>query len=126
MYGVNYAWGNFGTDFGGLAAWNQKGVAGSQATYTTSLTDMANNGVDVVRWWMFPSLSSDSIKLDSSKSPTGLGATVVSDINAALAIAAQLDIHIKLTLFSFDSFWADYTSGGVTFPSIQPIVIVGT
>jgi hypothetical protein len=66
------------------------------------------------------------VKLDSSKTPTGLGSTVVDDINAALDIAAQLDIHIKLTLFSFDSFWADYTNSGITFPSLQPIATDAT
>jgi len=126
MYGVNYAWANFGNDFGGLATWNQPGVAGAKAARTTDMTDMANNGVDVIRWWMFPQLGSDAIKLDGSKTPTGLGTTVVSDINAALSIAAQLNVHIKLTLFSFDSFWADYTVNGVPFPSLQPMVTDAT
>jgi hypothetical protein len=126
MYGVNYAWSSFAGDFGGISAWSQKGVAGAKAARTTDLTDMKNNGVDVVRWWMFPDIGGDGVKLDSSKTPTGLGSTVVDDINAALEIAADLDIHIKLTLFSFDSFWVEYTNSGITFPSLQPIVIDDT
>lgn len=126
MYGVNYAWASFAGDFGGISAWNQQGVAGAKAARTTDLTDMKNNGVDVVRWWMFPDLGGDGIELDSSKTPTGVGGTLVADINAALDIAATLDIHIKLTLFSFDSFWADYTNSGLTFPSLQPIATDAT
>ncbi len=126
MYGVNYAWAYFAGDFGGISAWNQQGVAGAKDARTTDLTDMKNNGVDVVRWWMFPDLGGDGVKLDSSKTPTGVGSTLVADINAALDIAATLDIHIKLTLFSFDSFWAEFVDSGLTFPSLQPIATDAT
>jgi hypothetical protein len=126
MYGVNYAWASFAGDFGGLSAWSQKGVAGAKAARTTDLTDMKNNGVDVVRWWMFPDLGGDGVKLDSTKTPSGIGGTLVDDINAALEIAASLDIHVKLTLFSFDSFWNEFVDSGLTFPSLQPIVTDAT
>jgi hypothetical protein len=71
---------------------------------------------------MFPDLGGDGVKLDASKTPTGIGGTLVADINAALEIANTLDIHIKLTLFSFDSFWAEFVDSGLTFPSLSPIV----
>jgi hypothetical protein len=125
-YGVNYAWSYFGGDFGGIAAWSQQGVAGAKAARTTDMTDMANNGVDVIRWWMFPDLRGDGIKLDSNKSPSGLGTTVVDDINAALDIAKTLDLHLKLTLFSFDNFCADRTDSGITIVGLQPIVTDAT
>jgi hypothetical protein len=132
MYGVNYAWSstnsnaNFGTDFGGLATWSKQGVAATKTARITDMTDMRDNGVDVVRWWMFPALAGDGLKFDSSKTPTGIGGTLVDDINAALDIAATLDMHIKLTLFSFDSFWNEFVSGGVTFPSLKPIITDAT
>jgi hypothetical protein len=128
MYGVNFAWSkdadaNFGTDFGGFSAWSKKGVAAAKAARTTDMTDMKNNGVDVIRWWMFPSIGfADAIKLDSNKSPTGLGGTTIDDINAALEIAASLDLHIKLTLFSFDNFSPDKEVSGVTSVCIKPII----
>jgi len=53
----HYAWSYYGGDFRGISAWNQQGVAGAKAARTTDLTDMKNNGVDVVRWWMFPDLA---------------------------------------------------------------------
>jgi hypothetical protein len=129
MYGVNYAWSstnnsaNFGSDFGGLSAWNKQGVAATKEARTTDMKEMKDSGVDVLRWWMFPSLAGDGLKFDSDKTPSGIGGTLVDDINAALDIAASLDMHIKLTLFSFDSFWNEFVTGGVTFPSLKPIII---
>jgi hypothetical protein len=90
------------------------------------MTDMKNNGVDVIRWWMFPDLRGDGIKLDGNKSPSGLGATVLDDVAAALDIAKQLDLHIKLTFFSFDNFCADRTDSGLTVVGLQPIVADAT
>lgn len=129
MYGVNFAWSsdagqaNFGTDFGGFSTWSKEGVAAAKAGRTTDLTDMKDNGVDVVRWWMFPQLYGEAILLDATKTPMGVGGTLIDDVKAALDIAAQLDLHIKLTLFSFDSFWNDFVVSGITFPSLKPIAI---
>jgi hypothetical protein len=125
-YGVNYAWANFAGDFGGISAWSQQGVAGAKSARTTDMTDMKNNGVDVIRWWMFPDLRGDGIKLDGSKTPTGLGTTVIDDVKAALDVAQQLDLHIKLTLFSFDNFCAERTDSGLTIVGLQPIVTDAT
>jgi len=49
-----------------------------------------------------------------------VGSTLVADISAALDIAATLDMHIKLTLFSFNDFYADYTDSGLTIVGLQP------
>jgi len=128
MYGVNYAWSstnnsaNFGSDFGGLAAWSKQGVAATKAARTTDMTDMKDNGVDILRWWMFPSLAGDGLKFDTNKTPSGIGGTLIDDINAALDIAGTLDLHIKLTLFSFDTFWNEFVTSGVTFPGLKPII----
>lgn len=125
-YGVNYAWAYFGGDFGGISAWSQKGVAGAKAERTSEMTDMKDHGVDVIRWWMFPDLRGDGIKLDDSRTPTGLGDTVLDDVEAALAIAAELDLHIKLTFFSFDNFCADRTDSGIDIVGLKPIVVDAT
>jgi hypothetical protein len=117
MYGVNFAWLNYAADFGGKASWNMKGVDADRATYMASIKDMKDNGVDVIRWWMFPDLRGDGIVLDSStKSPTGLGKTVLDDVRAALDIAAEQDVHIKLTLFSFNNFNVDNQDSVSTAP----------
>jgi hypothetical protein len=108
-YGANFAWKNFACDFGGKASWSMKGVAADKANFTTAIKDMKSYGVGLIRWWMFPDLRGDGIKLDSTtaKNPTGLGATVLDDVNAALAIAAEQDVYIQLTIFSFDNFKPD-------------------
>jgi hypothetical protein len=109
MHGANYAWQNFGTDFGGYATWSQKGVAAAKSTYTKAMQDMKDNGVDVIRWWMFPNLdTTDGIQWNGD-SATGLGSTTAADIQAALDIAASVGVHIQLTLFSFDDFKTENT-----------------
>lgn len=109
MYGANYAWQNFGTDFGGFAKWSKKGVAADKSTYTAAMQDMKDNGVDVIRWWVFPNLdNTDGIAWDSDTA-TGLGGTALADFEAALEIAASLDMHIQLTPFSFDDFKTENT-----------------
>jgi hypothetical protein len=90
------------------------------------MTEMKDNGVDVIRWWMFPDLRGDGIELDGNQTPTGLGATVIDDVNAALDIAKQLDLHIRFTLFSFDNFCATRTDSGLTIVGLNPIVTDAT
>jgi hypothetical protein len=126
MYGLNYAWRNFGGDFGGLATWGQKGVAGDVATYQKDLADMHAHGVSVIRWWMFPELRGEGVSVDTSGTPTGLGATTLADLAAALDLAEKNDVYLMLTLFSFDGFRATRTDSGLKIPGIQPLVIDAT
>jgi hypothetical protein len=102
LFGVNYAWQNWGYDFGGGAT----GVAQDTATVKAALQDMQSHGVDVIRWWMFQQFNGNNgVALDSSGIPTGnAGGTLVADIQAALALAAQVGVHFNFTLFSFDNF----------------------
>lgn len=111
-YGVNYAWSgvsgtdnqHFGTDFGGYATWSQKGVSQDRDRYKTDMQAMKDNGVDVIRWWMFPNLdNTDAFTWDSNNYPTGLGGTLLADIEAALEIAKEVGVHLQLTIFSFDT-----------------------
>lgn len=104
FYGVNYPWNTFGWDFGGAGA----GVAQNRAAILADLRDLAGNGVDVVRWWMYPDLDAPGIVFDSSGSPTGLGGSSVADVQAAIDLAVQAGVHLNLTLFSFDDFnWSN-------------------
>jgi hypothetical protein len=123
LYGANFAWKNFGCDFGGKAAWGYKGVSGDKEGFTAAIKEMKDNGVDAIRWWMFPDLRSDGIVLDSptSKNVTGVGGTLLADIDAALSIAAEQDVHIVLTIFSFDNFKPDNTKDAI--PGTMDIVV---
>jgi hypothetical protein len=117
MYGVNYAWGRFAGDFGG-----GRGVTANRANIQNQLTDMRANGVDSIRWWVWPNLNASNVLLDAGGTPTGLGATVIDDVNNALSLAAQIGVHIQFTMFSFDNFRPDTAS----IKSLRPIVVDAT
>ncbi len=123
LYGLNYAWRNFGGDFGGIAAWSQKGVAASLAAYDADLADMRAHGVSVVRWWMFPEFRGEGVTVDSSGTATGLGATTLADLSAAIDLAEKHDLYLMLTPFSFDGFRPARTTAGLFVPSLQPMVV---
>ncbi|MCL2450644.1 MAG: endo-1,4-beta-glucanase [Polyangiaceae bacterium] len=102
LFGENYAWQNWGYDFGG----GSSGVAGNSSTVKSALQDMQSHGADVIRWWMFEEINGQNgLALDGSGVPAGgAGGTLVADIQAALSLAAQVGVHYNFTLFSFDNF----------------------
>ncbi len=122
MYGVNYAWNHFAGDFGGIPEWGQSGVAGDRDTYRGQLQEMHDHGVSVIRWWMFPDFRGDGIAFDGSENPTGLGATTLADLEAALELAEETDVYLMLCIFSFDNFRPSRTDSGVYIPGMTPIV----
>lgn len=122
MFGVNYAWINFGMDFGGA----DKGVAANQANVLRDLKDMKDNGVSVVRWWMHPSFWGTGVTFDSSGTATGIAGTEQADIEAALALAEQAGVYLKLTLFSFDNFRGDDKAGHGITPIVNDAKKVST
>lgn len=120
--GINYAWRNFGADFGGLAAWSLSGPSGATATYNADLARMRANGASVVRWWMFPDLRGDGIEVDTDGNPTGITDTAIADIEKALELAQRNDLYLVFTLFSFDAFRPSRTESSVDIPGLTPIV----
>ncbi|WP_437500376.1 endo-1,4-beta-glucanase [Sorangium sp. So ce1099] len=124
MYGVNYAWRDFGADFGGQSRWSQSGVSGKKGEVLADLQDMRANGVDVVRWWIYPRFYGDQIAFDGQGNPTGLGGTSTQDILAALELAEQAQVNVMFTLFSFDGFYkaTHNPPSGLTAVSMGPIV----
>jgi hypothetical protein len=124
MYGVNYAWHHFGGDFGGISTWNQAGVAATPAV-DTELADMKAQGVNVVRWWIFPDFRSDGVRFDGNDTPLGLGGTFLADLNKALELAEKYDLYLMLDIFSFDAFRPTTTSYGVTIRGLNPMILDG-
>ncbi len=122
MHGVNYAWRNFGADFGGLAAWGINGVA-KTPVIDTEFADIKAQGGNVIRWWVMPNFRSDGIVFDSNDKPVRLGGTFIDDLNAALALAEKHNVYLMLNLFSFDNFNPTTTSSGVRIRGLQPIVL---
>ena len=129
LLGANYAWWNYGTDFG-TGGWGKYTDWGDVAD---NFAAMHAQGVRVVRWWVFadgrysPDFSADG-------TVSGLDASFLPDIDRALQIAA--DSHIVLLLTVMDSsMWsgANYSgavelgghAGIVTDPLIQQSFLDG-
>ncbi len=122
MHGINYAWSDFAADFGGIAQWNQPGVAAALDVHRAALADMKDHGVGVARWWVWPDLRGDSIVVDDTETPTGLGGTTLADLNAALTLAEETDTYLMLCLFSFDGFRPSRDISGLWTPGLTDIV----
>ncbi len=122
MYGVNYAWHNFAGDFGGIGPWGQKGVSGDPNVYLADLKDMRAHGASVIRWWVFPDFRGDGVEFDSAETATGLSATAIADVQKALDLAAQADVFLMLTIFSFDNFSPSKDVAGIWVPGMAPMV----
>jgi hypothetical protein len=120
--GINYAWRNFGADFGGLAAWSLQGVSAGSAGYAADLSAMKAAGASLIRWWVFPDFRGDGVTFDASDDPTGLSATALADMAKALELAQQADVYLVPTIFSFDAFRPKMTTEGVTVRSITGLV----
>lgn len=124
--GINYAWHDFGADFGGLAQWGMGGITATRTAVNAELADMRANGVSVVRWWMFPDFRGDGVVFDASGNPTGLSETARRDIQTALELAAENDLYVVLTLFSFDNFRPARVDADVEILGITPLVTDAT
>jgi hypothetical protein len=99
MHGLNYAWREYGGDFGG---WGR--VSDHADEIRAQFQDLSTSGINVVRWWIFPSTASGAIQFDAEALPTGVSAEALEDVNAALAIAAETNMSIQPTLFTFNNY----------------------
>lgn len=122
LHGVNYAWHSFGSDFGGIQQWGMPGVSGMPEV-SNELADMKKHGSNVVRWWIFADLRGDGMMLDANGTPVGLGGTFLQDLRQALDLAAEHDLYLMLTVFSFDAFRPTKTVSGRLFPGIKSIAV---
>jgi hypothetical protein len=121
LYGMNYAWNQYGGDFGGLAAWNWKGVTANYQAIDADFADMKAHGVNVVRWWMFPSLWGDGIRFNEAGTPLGLNAAIKEDLKTAIGLTEKHDMYIMLTLWSATSFSPTKVTSGAKHKSLYPI-----
>lgn len=122
MYGINYAWRNFGSDFGGNAAWNQAGVS-NNPQIATDLATFAANGVSVVRWWVFPDFRGDGVRFDAQDNVLGLGGSALADLERALELAEKNNLYLMLTVWSFDNFRPTKQADGIRARGIRPMVV---
>lgn len=120
-YGLNYAWYQFGTDFGGLELWGHRGVAAERDANRANLADMRAHGANVVRWWVLPDFRGDGVAFDDEERPIGVGPTLEADVAAALELAAESDVWLMLCLFSFDAFRPSQDVAGSWTPGLSAI-----
>ncbi len=125
-YGINYAWKNYSGDFGGISAWAKKGVAADPTPYQEELNDMAANGIEVVRWWVWPEFWTDAITFDADGAPNQLGQQAIDDALKALELADEAGIRVMLCLYSFDGFRPTREDYGLTMTGYRDIVIDDT
>lgn len=121
--GTNWAWHEYGADFGGITGWSLPGVSANPSAYQADLTAMTGRKVNVIRWWLFPRLDSSGITFGTDDVPTGIGGTMAADLEKALALAEQNDVYLLLTFFSFNNFEPTKDEDVVHHVGLQPIVL---
>lgn len=101
VHGANLPWYNWGCDFGcgsngGASSPTVRAAAGA------AFADAKANGINVIRWWVFPG-DPWQITRGPGGEPTGINPAVYTDLDAALALAEQYDVYLDLVLFSAPS-----------------------
>ncbi len=122
-FGINYAWQHFANDFGGNDVWAKRGVAEDPDSYARELNEMAEHGVKVVRWWVWPELWTSAITFDGNGVPQPLGQQAIDDGLKALELAANANIRIMFCLWSFDGFRPSRDVVGIQATGYRDIVI---
>lgn len=108
LSGVNVPWqnGGYGADFATVEEWRQH-------TYSSTATDqmfadLAANGVNSARWWLFADgRGAPEFDSPSGGAVTGFDATTLPSLADAAQLAAKHNIRLVLTLWSFDMLKAD-------------------
>jgi hypothetical protein len=108
LYGVNYPWLTYGTDFG-------SGGFGHLANPTQVKADMAtfaNEGGHVLRWWLWVDGRYDPL-FGSNGQVTGFDPQFFSDLDTELQYVADNHIYLDLTLLDTSVLDAAQVTNGV-------------
>jgi hypothetical protein len=108
LYGVNYPWLTYGTDFG-------DGGFGHLANPNQAKADMAtfaNEGGHVLRWWLWVDARYDPL-FGTSGQVTGFDPLFFADLDVALQYAASNHVYLDLTLFDTSVLDAAQSTNGV-------------
>ncbi|MBL8971969.1 MAG: cellulase family glycosylhydrolase, partial [Myxococcales bacterium] len=105
LLGANYPWKSYGGDFGSNA-WGVYGVHTKPDEIAGQFQQMAEGGLQVVRWFIFTDGRAGVI-FDNSGTPSGLHEDVLKDFDAAVSIARDHGIYLVPVLFDFHwMFWS--------------------
>jgi hypothetical protein len=108
LYGINYPWLSYGTDFG-------DGGFGHLANPDEVKSDMvtfAGQGGHVLRWWIWVDARYDPL-FGSNGQVTGFDSLFFSDLDTELQYVADNHIYLDLTLFDTSVLDAAQTVSGV-------------
>ena len=122
-YGINYAWKHYSGDFGGISPWVKQGVAADPAPFEEELNDMAANGIEVIRWWVWPEFWTDAITFDANGSPNRIGQQAIDDALKALELVDNAGMRVMFCIFSFDGFRPTREKFGITMTGYHDIVV---
>lgn len=118
VHGVNLAWWNYGSDFGGGSS-NGASSTATQAGLVPWFAKIQAAGMTVVRWWVFPDASqiTTHFTLDGSGNPSGFSTNFYHDLEAAFTLATTYGVRLQLTLFNhpidIPAAWRDTGNGRV-------------
>ncbi len=122
-YGINYAWKHYSGDFGGIGPWVKEGVAADPAPFEQELNDMAANGIEVIRWWVWPEFWTDAITFDANGTPNQLGQQAIDDALKALELVDNAGMRVMFCMFSFDGFRPTREKFGIKMTGYHDIVV---
>jgi hypothetical protein len=101
LNGANIPWDNFGTDFGAGTY--------SSSWWNTAFSNLHTGGANAARIWLHCD-GRATPTFNSNGDVTGISSTLVSNLQNMLTEAANNDIHIYLSLWSFDLFNNNHAS----------------
>jgi hypothetical protein len=108
LYGINYPWLNFGTDFGSGGFGHLANPGQVQADMAT----FANAGGHFLRWWVWVDGRYDPL-FGSNGQVTGFDPLFFSDLDTGLQYAADNHIYLDLTLLDTSLLDAVQSVNGV-------------
>jgi hypothetical protein len=108
LYGINYPWLTYGTDFGNGGF----GHLANPAQVKSDMTTFASEGGHVLRWWLWVDARYDPL-FDSSGKVTGFDSQFFDDLDTQLQYVADHHIYLDLTLFDTSVLDAAQVVGGV-------------
>lgn len=99
LLGADFAWSNYGTDFG-TGGW---GKFTDWTTIASQFATLHSQGVRIVRWWLFAD-GRYSPDFNSDGTVSGLDNSVLPDLDQAMQIAANNQIYLLFTVID-SSMW---------------------
>jgi hypothetical protein len=108
LYGINYPWLTYGTDFGSGGF----GHLANPGQVMTDMTTFANEGGHVLRWWLWVDARYDPL-FGTNGQVTGFDSLFFSDLDTELQSLADNHVYLDLTLFDTSVLDAAQSVNGV-------------